>query len=155
MSAFAQQDAQSSMYFFNPLQFNPAYAGSRGSLNITGLTRAQWAGWEGAPRTQFLSIHAPIVRKHIGVGGNLSYDKIGSRSGVNAMATFAYHMQLNNDGLKLSLGASAGIQQNQFDFSSLQVVDNTDPNFLQSNSSLKANFGFGAYLYANKFYAGI
>mgnify|MGYP002631952840 CR=1 FL=1 len=155
MSAFAQQDAQSSMYFFNPLQFNPAYAGSRGSLNITGLTRAQWAGWDGAPRTQFLSIHAPIVRKHIGVGGNLSYDKIGSRSGVNAMATFAYHMQLNNDGLKLSLGASAGIQQNQFDFSSLQVVDNTDPNFLQSNSSLKANFGFGAYLYANKFYAGV
>ena len=46
MSAFAQQDAQSSMYFFNPLQFNPAYAGSRGSLNITGLTRAQWAGWD-------------------------------------------------------------------------------------------------------------
>ena len=34
-------------------------------------------------------------------------------------------------------------------------MDNTDPNFLQSNSSLKANFGFGAYLYANKFYAGV
>jgi energy-converting hydrogenase Eha subunit B len=34
-SVFAQQDAQTSMYFFNPLQFNPGYAGSRGALNIT------------------------------------------------------------------------------------------------------------------------
>jgi type IX secretion system PorP/SprF family membrane protein len=54
----AQQDAQSSLYFFNPLNFNPAYAGSRGSLNVTAVNRAQWVGWEGAPRTQFLSVHA-------------------------------------------------------------------------------------------------
>ncbi len=59
----AQQDAQASMYFFNPLNYNPAYAGTRGSLNLTAVHRSQWVGWEGAPRTQFLSIHAPIVRK--------------------------------------------------------------------------------------------
>ena len=61
----AQQDAQSSLYFFNPLNYNPAYAGSRGSLNFTAINRAQWVGWEGAPRTQFLSIHAPIIKKHL------------------------------------------------------------------------------------------
>ena len=151
----AQQDAQTSMYFYNPLQFNAGYAGSTNNLTITGVTRAQWVGWEGAPKTQFFSIHAPIAQKHIGVGGNLSYDRIGSRSGVNAMGTFAYHIQLNDDDMRLSLGASAGIQQNQYDFSGLNVTDNTDPNFLQSNSILKANFGFGAYLYAKRFYAGV
>ena len=114
---YAQQDAQTSMYFFNPLQFNPGYAGSRGSLNITGVSRAQWVGWDGAPNTQFLSVHAPVVRQDIGVGANIAYDKIGSRSAFTAMANFAYHMQLNNDDLKLSLGLSGGIQQYGYDFS--------------------------------------
>ncbi|NDC92758.1 MAG: type IX secretion system membrane protein PorP/SprF, partial [Flavobacteriales bacterium] len=90
----AQQDAQASMYFFNPLNYNPAYAGTRGSLNLTAVHRSQWVGWEGAPSTQFLSIHAPIVRKRIGLGVNLSYDNIGSRSNISAMGNFAYHLQL-------------------------------------------------------------
>jgi hypothetical protein len=39
--SFGQQDEQSSMYMFNPLQFNPAYAGSRGALTGTAVMRAQ------------------------------------------------------------------------------------------------------------------
>ena len=35
----AQQDAQASMYFFNPLNYNPAYAGTRGSLNLTAVVK--------------------------------------------------------------------------------------------------------------------
>ncbi len=154
-SIFAQQDAQTSMYFFNPLQFNPGYAGSRGALNITGVTRAQWVGWDGAPNTQFLSVHAPVLRQDIGVGANIAYDKIGSRSGFSAMANFAYHMQLNNDDLKLSLGLSGGIQQYGYDFSNLIATDLTDPNYTNSFRQTKANFGFGAYLYARNFYAGL
>lgn len=151
----AQQDAQSSMYFFNPLNYNPAYSGSRGSLNFTGVHRSQWVGWEGAPNTQFLSIHAPIARKHVGVGGNLSYDRIGSRSNFTAMANFSYHMQLNARNLRLSLGASAGLNSNQYNFQSLIVTDQTDPTFLTANSTLKPNFGLGAYLYAKRGYLGV
>jgi type IX secretion system PorP/SprF family membrane protein len=154
-SMFAQQDAQTSMYFFNPLQYNPAYAGSRGTLNITGVTRAQWIGWDGAPNTQFLSVHAPVLRQNIGVGANVAYDRIGSRSGLNAMANFAYHMRLNEDNLRLSLGLSGGIQQYGYDFNGLVVTDPNDQNFTTAYRQTKANFGFGAYLYANNFYAGL
>jgi type IX secretion system PorP/SprF family membrane protein len=153
--AFAQQDAQASMYFFNPLQFNPAYAGSRGTLNVTAVSRAQWMGWEGAPRTQFLSVHAPVLRKRIGIGATIDYDKVGARSGLDAMFNFAYHMQLNSKDLKLSLGASAGIQQAGFNFTNLIATDYSDLNYQQSNSVVNTNFGFGAYLYSNKFYAGL
>ena len=152
--ANAQQDAQSSMYFFNPLNYNPAYAGSRGSLNFTGVHRSQWVGWDGAPTTEFLSVHAPIAQKHIGIGGNLSYDKIGSRSNFSAMANFAYHLQLNSKNLRLSLGASAGLNANQYNFNSLIVTDVTDPAYLNSNKSLSPNFGVGAYLYGKKGYLG-
>ena len=150
----AQQDAQASMYFFNPLNYNPAYAGTRGSLNLTAVHRSQWVGWEGAPRTQFLSIHAPIVRKRIGLGANLSYDNIGSRSNLSAMGNFAYHLQLNSKSLRLSFGASAGINSNQYDFNGLIVNDNTDIHYLTSNKSVSPNFGAGLYLHSNKGYLG-
>jgi type IX secretion system PorP/SprF family membrane protein len=151
---YAQQDAQASMYFFNPLQFNPAYAGSREALTVTAVTRAQWVGWDGAPKTQFLSVHAPILKKKIAVGATLNYDKIGARSGFDAMAHFAYHMQLNKRDLKLSFGASAGLQQAQFNFSGLNVTDIGDLNYQQSNSVINSNFGLGIYLHNNNFYAG-
>ena len=61
----AQQDAQSSLYLFNPLHFNPAYAGSRGSLNAVAIMRAQWVGVKGAPMSQFLSVHSPIYQKNM------------------------------------------------------------------------------------------
>ena len=154
-AAWGQQDAQTSMCFFNPLQYNPGYAGSRGSFNVTGVTRAQWVGWDGAPNTQFLSFHGPILRQNIGLGGNIAYDKIGSRSALNAMANFAYHMRLNEDNLRLSLGLSGGIQQYGYDFTGLIVNDPTDANYLNSFRETKANFGFGAYLYDKNFYAGL
>ena len=161
MSAFAQQDAQASMYFFNPLQFNPAYAGSRGSLNITGVTRAQWAGWGGAPRTQFLSIHAPIARKHIGLGGNLSYDQIGFGAYLYANKFYAGISvpQLvkrsidNNNGNSFAqrhLYAMAGCV-----FKVNSVVD-IKPSILMkytANGPLVADLNVSAHLY-NKFWFG-
>lgn len=154
LNANAQQDAQSSMYFFNPLNYNPAYVGSRGSLNFTGVHRSQWVGWDGAPTTQFLSVHAPVAQKHIGIGGNLSYDRIGSRSGYSAMANFAYHLRLNSKDLRLSFGASAGVNGNQYDFGGLVVTDPSDPAFITANRSLSPQFGAGAYLYGKKGYLG-
>jgi type IX secretion system PorP/SprF family membrane protein len=152
---YAQQDPQASMYFFNPLQINPAYSGTRGTLNFVGVSRTQWAGWDGAPNTQFFSAHAPIVRKKIGLGFNMFHDKIGSRSSFNAMFNFAYHLQLNKHNLKLSSGLSAGFQQNQFGFTNLLASEISDPNYLQSYSSIKSNFGLGLYLHNEKFYAGL
>jgi type IX secretion system PorP/SprF family membrane protein len=152
---FGQQEAQTSMYFHNPLQFNSAYAGTRNSLNITGVTRAQWIGWAGAPTTQFFSIHAPIARRKIAIGGTIVQDRIGARSNFNATAHFAYHMRLNSDDLKLSFGASAGIYQSSFNFSGLIATDYTDNNYLQSYSALHSNFGAGLYLHNEKFYVGM
>jgi type IX secretion system PorP/SprF family membrane protein len=150
----AQQDAQSSLYFFNPLNFNPAYAGSRGSLNFTAVNRAQWVGWEGAPRTQFLSIHAPILRKQLGVGGNLSYDRVGARTNFTCMANVAYHLEFKHTDWKLSMGLSGGIQSSQYDFNGLQVIDPTDYNYATSNQVKAPNFGTGAYAYSINAYVG-
>lgn len=151
----AQQESQFSSYFFNPLQINPAYAGTRGTFNITSVSRAQYIGWSGAPKTQFLTLHTPVGLKRIGTGVTVNYDKIGARSMLNTNFQFAYHLQLNENNLRLSMGLSGGFQQDRYNFTGLQVVDPTDPNYLVSNSVTRPNFGCGVYLFNDKFYAGI
>jgi type IX secretion system PorP/SprF family membrane protein len=74
---------------------------------------------------------------------------------VNTNFQFAYHLQLNDNNLRLSMGLSGGFQQDRYNFSGLQVIDPTDPNYLVSNSVTKPNFGCGAYLFNDKFYAGL
>jgi len=65
-----QQDSQFTQYMYNTMNFNPAYAGSRGILSIMGLYRTQWVGLDGAPNTQTLSVSSPINygRNRLGVG---------------------------------------------------------------------------------------
>ena len=57
---YAQQDAQYTQYMYNPMNINPAYAGSRDVLSIFGMHRTQWVGLEGAPTTNVFSIHTPL-----------------------------------------------------------------------------------------------
>jgi len=53
----AQQLPQFTQYMYNTISINPAYAGSRNALSIVALNRNQWAGFDGGPQTQTLSIH--------------------------------------------------------------------------------------------------
>ena len=76
-SAFAQQDAQYTQYMYNPININPAYAGSRGSLSIFGLHRSQWAGLEGAPSTTALSANTPFQNSKVGLGVSFVNDRLG------------------------------------------------------------------------------
>ena len=131
VATFGQQDPQSSFYFNNPLSFNPAYAGTRGTLNINTVHRSQWIGWDGAPSTQYLSIHAPVARQRVGLGTNLTFDKTGARNSIDWMNHASFQMQLNPNNLRLSLGVS----------------NSNDPNFTTPFNKTQANFGAGAYLY--------
>ena len=150
---FAQQDAQASMYMFNPLQFNPGYAGSRGALNATLVNRAQWVGVPGAPITQFISVHAPIARKAFGVGGHISNDKIGAKMNQAVFADFAYSQPIGN--VRLNFGFSAGVDMYNFDFTNLNPNDPTDNAYLVKSAKVNFNTGFGLYLHAKRFYAGL
>ncbi len=149
---FAQQDAQASMYMFNPLQFNPGYAGSRGALNATLVNRAQWVGVQGAPITQFVSVHAPIARKAFGVGGHISNDKIGAKMNQAIFADFAYSQPLGK--ARLNFGFSAGVDMYNFDFTNLNPNDPTDNAYLVKSAKVNFNTGLGLYFHARRFYAG-
>ena len=73
----AQQDPQYSLYMFNGLALNPAYAGSS-TGTIAGINyRTQWLGMDGAPRTTSANIHSRYGQEKLGTGLFVSNDQIG------------------------------------------------------------------------------
>lgn len=155
LSLMAQQDPQSSMYFFNPSFFNPGYVGSRGSINLTAVHRSQWVGIDGAPMTQFFSFHLPFASQNMGVGLNVFHDRVGSRVNTGIYANYAYHIRLNRKNHRLAIGIRGGTDIYQYDFSNLTVIDPSDPFYGTNFSTPAFNFGLGLYYYGERHYIGI
>ena len=149
----AQQDEQSSLYMFNPLQFNPAFAGSRGYLNASAVIRSQWVGISGAPKSQFVSVNSPLFIKNMAAGLHISNDMIGAKERTSFYGDYAYTLNLKND-KKLNLGLSLGGQQLVIDYNKLLALDPTETSILSNISQFNFNSGVGAYYYSDKFYVG-
>lgn len=152
---FAQQDEQMSLYMYNPLYFNPAYAGSRDAISTLAMARFQWVNFKGTPTSQWFSVHSPILHKAIGVGGHMINDQIGSRSRTSAFADVSSSIQLNKKKDRLAAGMTFGFDAMGYDFTNSIVNDPNDPYFGKSYSVTKPNLGAGLYYYGAKHYVGI
>ncbi len=154
IESFAQQDPQYSLYMFNPLVVNPAYAGSREVLSGVLIHRSQWVGLEGAPETQALAINTPLKNKNMGIGLQIINDKIGPRTTQHLSASYAYRIKLGAG--KLAFGLRAGLQNFNYDWQKIEYIDQEDeiPN-TAPESFMRPNFDFGIYYNTNTFYTGL
>jgi type IX secretion system PorP/SprF family membrane protein len=151
----AQQDPMFTHYAFNTLAINPAYAGTRDALTITGLNRMQWVSFDGAPITQTLTGHSPIINKNIGLGLSVLNDKIGPTNTLSFYIDFSFKININEKA-KLSFGLKSGLNYKKANLTDLQLTDPDDPLFLaDQKSKLLPNFGFGLYYYTDKYYVGL
>lgn len=150
----AQQDAQFTQYMYNTVSFNPAYAGSNGTLNINLLHRSQWVGLEGAPSTQSFSINSPLGSSNMALGLSVIKDEIGPSEDLYINADISYTIRLDR-GIKFAFGMKAGLQSLQVDYNKLDIYNPTDVGFNENVSKLKPQIGVGGYLYAENWYAGL
>lgn len=134
----AQQRPHYTQYILNNYILNPALSGIENYVDLKLSTRDQWVGLNGAPKTMYLSVQAPIGKKdyrttstsfqvpgdnprgrnywenytaadpHHGIGLTVINDKTGSFNRFTANATYAYHLGLSPT-TNLSAGFSAGI----------------------------------------------
>ncbi len=156
LSAFCQQDSQYTQYMYNTISFNPAYAGSRGMLSAMGLHRSQWLGIDGAPRTQTLTVNAPISEKRrLGAGLSIINDAAGPFKETNFSASLSYTIPVSEIG-KLGFGISAGGNLLNVDLVTLRRLNENDL-LLDNNVSNKfsPSIGFGLYYHTQQWYAGI
>jgi type IX secretion system PorP/SprF family membrane protein len=151
---WAQQDPQYTQYMYNPININPAYAGSRGVTSIFAVHRAQWIGLDGAPVTNAASVNAP-VGKNVGLGFSFVNDKIGPMDTNVLSGDFSYTIQAT-DTYKLALGIKGSLHLFNVDFTKLNVYEPADPRFQNNiNNQLTPNIGAGAYLYSEHTYFGL
>jgi len=150
----AQQDPQFTQYTINPLSVNSAYAGSRGHPTIIGLHRSQWVGIDGAPRTQTLSIDAPI-KNRVGLGLSIINDELGPSEEVYTDLNFSYTIPVSDD-YKLAFGIKGGFRLLSLDFNKGRRLRDVDVAFAQGlNNEFFPTFGAGLFLYSKKKYFGI
>lgn len=136
--AAAQQRAHYTQYILNNYVLNPALSGIENYTDLKASVRNQWVGFAGAPRTTYLTVHAPIGKKdyrtsatsykvpgqnprgnaywesytaaepHHGAGLTIVNDKTGNFNRFSAAGTYAYHLGLNAR-TNLAAGFSAGV----------------------------------------------
>jgi len=153
VGAYGQLAPVTDQYVLNPLSINPAYAGSRGALNIAALYRQQWVGISGAPKTMTLAVDAPLFDEKVGAGIIIANDKIGVTKETQVISDYAYKIDIK-EGI-LSLGLGAGIITTNTAWSDLVVLDQGDDNYLiDSRLFVVPTVSFGAYFSNNNYYAG-
>lgn len=150
----AQQDPMFTHYMYNTLWMNPAYAGTREAMTITGIHRSQWVGFDGAPVDQSLTIHTPILNGKMGVGLSVVNDKIGPVKSTLIAVDVAYHIRLTKKS-KLGLGIKGLVNMYSNSISTIRINNENDASFGQNYKATLPNAGAGIYYYRERFYAGL
>lgn len=155
----AQQAPQISQYMFHGLFINPAYAGYREQLNLTGIYRNQWTGVEGAPRTGSLAVDGTINDDRMGLGLNVIADKLGAMTNLGAYANFAYRIKFDSyEGVPrtLAIGVAGGIAQQSLDGTKLNPDETNDLRLLNQRKTVTMPDARVGILYnTDRFYAGL
>ena len=151
--AFGQLEPLLDQQQLNGLAINPAYAGSQDALNVGIHSRAQWTGFDGAPRTLTLSAHTPLKNKKVNLGLLLMGDKLGSKTETGFLLNYAFRMTLGSG--KLSLGLAAGISHLTTDMDLIHYADEGD--LLLQNPGQRMvlpEFSLGVYYHHEKYFLG-
>jgi len=150
----AQQDAMFTHYMYNTLWLNPAYAGTRDALTITGIHRSQWVGFDGAPIGQTLTMHSPILNGKMGVGLSVLNDKIGPTKSTIIALDVDYQIKLDAKS-KLSFGLKGLANFYNNNINALKLDNQNDAAFAENTQRILPNTGAGVYYFRERFYAGI
>lgn len=149
----AQSEPIYSQYMFNPLNINPAFAGSRGVTSGTMLIRNQWEGIKGAPQTSLLSTEMLLNEGRIGLGIQVMDDRIGIERTSGVLANYSFRIATSERGV-LSLGLRGGLLNYRANFTEINTFDPSDPTFGQNVNGFLPAAGAGIYYSTDKFYAG-
>ena len=154
-SSYGQQDPQYTHYMYNMNVVNPAYAGSRETLSVGLLHRAQWVNVPGAPRTYTAVVHSP-VGSNVGIGLSAIADEIGPVKEQNIFADVSYSIKTSENG-KLAFGIKGGVALFNAKLTNLTRPAGSvyDELFANDGKGVFPNIGAGVYYNTNKFYAGL
>ncbi|RXR19014.1 type IX secretion system membrane protein PorP/SprF [Flavobacterium amnicola] len=153
-SLFGQNDAKLSIFNYNTLIYNPAFAGSNYGPDVTGIYSTQWMGFEGAPETQFLSAHTMFNNKNVGIGLSFLNDKAGPIKQQNIEGNVSYFLEVNRK-VTISVGIKAGIRNFNADLKNLVVLNPQEQAYNTGNIyDMSMILGIGTYIFTDNAFVG-
>jgi type IX secretion system PorP/SprF family membrane protein len=149
----AQQDPLYNLYSFNQGMINPAYTGLYNNLSLNLISRLQWIGIDGSPRTNMFSATSSLTDK-LGAGLMVISDQLGINKNQEVQLSGSFKL-FEDDGKVLSMGLQGGFISYKYDYSklNLEYVDDTDLDMTRSQFT-KPNFGAGIWYMTDRYFAG-
>jgi type IX secretion system PorP/SprF family membrane protein len=136
VGAFAQSRKYISQFSHLQGYFNPALTAYEGTM-VKGLVRNQWAGWEGAPKMNFISAELDLanlgdssVLGKNAIGMNLLSDEYGAFTESELILSYATRIQVSEKA-GLRMGAGLNINSIRLDGTRLTTEQSNDPTLAQ------------------------
>ncbi len=152
-SGVAQQRPIQSLYMFDPLLINPAFAGTQVQLSATSIYRNQWVNFPGAPKTLTFSAHSGFKQNRVGLGIIAGKDQIGIHDESSLYFTYSYKLPLSrfDKSTSLSFGVQGGFNALRSDYT---LTISREEDKFGVYRSFNPNFGAGLFFKNKKYYAG-
>ena len=141
--AAAQDIPLFSQKLTNSFIYNPSLAGHTFG-SITYSYRQNYSNVQGAPRSNFISMHTPFANHKMGIGVNLFQEDVNFVRNTHASIAGAYHLHFNRYNI-LSVGVSGEYDISRLNGSSNTIGVNADPVLRQLQTGNGTyDFSFGA-----------
>jgi type IX secretion system PorP/SprF family membrane protein len=146
------------MYSFNQfsnINFNPASIPVKDYVNGMLVARHQWAGFEGAPKSQMLNLQGYVSEINSSFGTTIESDFFGATYKLHFKGIYAYNFQIGSESF-LSLGLGAGFIYTYFDGTKMKTEEGNDPAIPQEIiNDVKPDFDFGLAVTIKGFSLGL
>lgn len=145
-----QEQAFFSQHRYNPMLYNPAFAGNRDIPGFSIYSRQQWISWEGSPSSNMILAHTRMKNKDFGLGFTLAYDRMGPVQQTGVSGAYAYSLQITGES-RLMMGLQAELKILQIHLMQLQLIDQGDQLFEEDpGMKFQPNVGIGFnYIFRN------
>ncbi|MCU4165679.1 PorP/SprF family type IX secretion system membrane protein [Carboxylicivirga caseinilyticus] len=154
LRVLAQLEPLSTQYMYSQLMINPGYAGVRNAFSVNIMARHQWMGIDGAPVNYNVSVHSPLNKSMVSLGGALNSYQVGPTQNNRVNFYYSYLIRLRYN-MFMSMGVTAITNHYGFKGLDWKLIDQEDPDFVgTSQNSFKPNFGAGLFIYSPSFYFG-
>jgi type IX secretion system PorP/SprF family membrane protein len=154
VGAFAQQRPVQSLYMYDPLLVNPAYAGTQTQLSATAIFRNQWVNLPGSPQTLSATVHSGFRQNKVGLGFILANDIVGIHNDQSLYGVYSYKIKIDKT-TTLSMGLQGGLNYFKSDYTKLRKKNPDDPTLEGTTQKFLPNVGAGIYYRHRAFYLGL
>ena len=97
VKAYSQQDTYIRNSNLFPLKFNPAYTGDQSLNTVMLLTRQQWVGFKGAPKTYLLASHFSLPGYNAALGAEVESSSTGPAKETGLFISYSYKADLSDN----------------------------------------------------------